>query len=78
VSTIELQEQLISKIKNTTNEDVLQGVLSLLEFETNNEEIYIFNEEEKKAIEMAQQQVAEGRFYTDEEADKLMDKWLKV
>ena len=34
MSTIELQEQLISKIQITTDEDILEGVLRFLEFET--------------------------------------------
>ena len=43
MTTLELQEQLISKIQTTTDEDVLKGVLSLLEFETETDEIYILN-----------------------------------
>lgn len=77
MSTIELQDQLISKIQITTDEDVLAGVLRFLEFETAKDDIFIFNDEQKIAIEKARTQVANGRFYTDEEADKLTEKWLK-
>lgn len=72
MSTIELQDQLISKIQITTDEDVLAGVLRFLEFETAKDEVFVFNDEQKAAIEKARTQVANGQFYTDEEADKLV------
>lgn len=77
MSTLELQKQLIHKIQKTTDEDILEGVLSLLEFETGNDEVYAFNAEQKVAIDRARQQIENGQFYTDEEADKLTEKWLK-
>ncbi len=77
MTTLELQEQLISKIQTTTDEDVLKGVLSLLEFETETDEIYILNEEQQQAIAKARNQVDNGQFYTNEEVDKLTEEWLK-
>ena len=50
MTTSELQKQLISKIQITTDEDVLEGVLRFLEFETEKDEIYIFNDEQQNAI----------------------------
>lgn len=77
MTTLELQEQLISKIQTTTDEDVLKGVLSLLEFETETDEIYILNEEQQQAIARARLQVDNGQFYTNEEVNKLTEEWLK-
>ena len=77
MSTIELQEQLISKIQITTDEDILEGVLRFLEFETDKEEIYTFNSEQQKAIAEARRQVANGQYYSQEEVEKLSERWLK-
>lgn len=77
MSTIELQEQLISKIQITTDEDILEGVLRFLEFETSGDEVYLFNETQKAAIAKARQQVANGLFHTDDEVEKLTEVWLK-
>jgi hypothetical protein len=77
MSTLELQEQLISKIQITTDQDILESVLRLLEFETSSDETYLFNENQKAAIVKARQQVANGQFYTDDEVDKLTEEWLK-
>lgn len=75
MSTLELREQLISKIQVTNDEDVLEGMLRLLEFESK-DEVYKLNNEQKDAINLAREQVQRGEFYTEEEADKLTDKWL--
>lgn len=75
MSTLELREQLISKIKVTNDNDVLEGMLRLLEFESK-DEVYKLNNEQKNSINLAQEQVLSGEFYTEEEADKLTDKWL--
>ncbi len=77
MSTLELQKQLISKIQITTDQDILESVLRLLEFETSSDETYFLNETQKVAIVNARQQVANGQFYTDDEVDKLTEEWLK-
>ena len=77
MSTLELQTQLISKIQATTDDDILEGVLSLLEFETEQDDVYILSEAQKLAIAKAKKQIENGEFYTDEEADKLTEEWLK-
>jgi hypothetical protein len=76
MSTLELQEQLIRKIQIITDDDILTGVLQFIEFETEKDEIHVFNEVEQQAIAKARQQVADGQFYTDDEVNKLTDKWL--
>ena len=78
MSTLELREQLINKIKVTTDDDVLEGMLKLLEFESNRIEVYKFNDEQKNAISMAREQYARGEYYTEEEADKITEKWLNA
>ncbi len=70
MSTLELQEQLIRKIQIMTDDDILAGVLQFIAFETEKDEIHVFNEVEQQAIAKARQQVADGQFYTDDEVNK--------
>jgi hypothetical protein len=76
MSTIELKEQLISKIKITNDDEVLENVLKLLEFETNKQEIYLLNDEQKMALKKAQAEYVNGDFYTVSEADNITAQWL--
>jgi hypothetical protein len=50
MSTSELKEQLISKIQITNEDYILEGLLRLWEFESNNSDIYKFNVEQRARI----------------------------
>ena len=78
MSTIELQQQLISKIQITHDDDILSGLLKMLEFELNNSEVYILNESQKEAIAISKNQIINGEVFTEEQADKLTEEWLKA
>ena len=65
------------KIKKIDNEDLLNEVNRLIEIETSDLEVYKFNDEQKAAIEEAENQIRNGEFLTDEEATKGIDEWLK-
>jgi predicted transcriptional regulator len=77
MSTIELRNTIIDKIKKIDDEDLLNEVNRLIEIETSDIEIYKFSDEQKAAIEEAEDQINRGEFLTDEEATKDIKEWLK-
>jgi hypothetical protein len=76
MSTIELKNELISKIQVTENDDILGSLLELLEFELNDTKIYTLNKLQKESIAISKQQIIDGEVLTEEEESKLMDEWL--
>ena len=76
MTTLEIRENLISKINITEDHEILSGVLDLLEFELDGNEGYTLTDIQKKSIALSKQQIKEGKVFTDIEADKLTDKWL--
>jgi hypothetical protein len=76
VSTIELRKRLIDKIQKTDNEDLLAEAYRLLELETEDIEVYKLNNDQRKAISEARQQIKSGQFLTDEQSNKEIDEWL--
>jgi hypothetical protein len=76
MSTIELRKRLIDKIQKTDNEDLLAEAYRLLELETEDIEIYKLNNDQRKAITEARQQIKSGQFLTDEQSKKEIDEWL--
>ena len=50
----------------------------MLEFELNNSEVYILNESQKEAIAISKNQIINGEVFTEEQADKLTEEWLKA
>jgi predicted transcriptional regulator len=76
MSTIELRRLLIDKIQKTENEDLLAEAYRLLELETEDIEIYKLNDDQRKAINEARQQINNGQFLTEDQANKEIDEWL--
>jgi hypothetical protein len=77
MSTIELRKRLIEKIQKTQDDRILEEAFRLLELETNEDiEIYKLNDDQKKAISEARQQIKNGQFLTEEQANKEIDEWL--
>ena len=76
MSSMELKRLLIEKIQKTENENLLAEAYRLLELETEDIEIYKLNDEQRKAIAEARQQIASGQFLTDEQSNKEIDEWL--
>lgn len=76
MSTVELRKRLIDKIQKTKDERILEEAFRLLELETEDIEIYKLNDDQKKAINEARQQIKNGQFLTEEQANKEIDEWL--
>lgn len=77
MSTTELQNKVIDKIRKIEDADLLMDVNRLIEIETSHEEIYKLNPEEIIAVTEAQNEIKNGQFLTDEEAKKDIREWLK-
>ncbi|REC47912.1 MULTISPECIES: hypothetical protein [Chryseobacterium] len=75
MSTAELQIDLINQITGITNKARLKELLQLLQFQ-NDEEIYVTNEEEKKAVSEARIEIKEGSILSDEDFQKEINAWL--
>lgn len=77
MSGIELKEKLINSINKTDNEELLHEVYRLLEIENEDIEIYKLSDEQRLAIVLSQQQIKNGEFVTNQEADNEIEEWLK-
>ena len=76
MSTLELKERLIEKIKATDNENILEEAYRLLDIEAADMGVYHFSEEERKEIVTSKNQINNGKFLTNEAANKEIDQWL--
>ncbi|MEI6880276.1 MAG: hypothetical protein WCK82_02880 [Bacteroidota bacterium] len=77
MSGIELKEKLINSINKTDNEELLHEVYRLLEIENEDIEVYKLSDEQRMAISISQQQIKNGEFITNQEADNEIEEWLK-
>jgi len=71
-----LRRRLIDKIQKTENGDLLAEAYRLLELETGDIEMYKLNDDQRKAVNEARQQINSGQFLTDEQSNKEIEEWL--
>lgn len=76
MSITELQKRLIHKIQNTKDDRILEEAYRLLEIESDNGEPYQLTEEQKNVVQEAKNQIKNGQYLTDEQANNEIDEWL--
>ena len=76
MSTLELKEKLISRILQTESRTILNEIFRLLELEEAGPEEVKLTPAQKKAILEGQADIENGRFLTNEQADKEIRQWL--
>lgn len=71
----ELKQELIHRINHTQDDELLMALSDFMKSFTDNEP-YVMNEEQLRALKEARTQYAKGEFLNDEEADKDIEKWV--
>ena len=76
MSTIELKELLINKIKSTGNNQLLEDIVRLFKLENTEEGPYILNEFQIDAVNESKEQIKKGQSLSNEEVNIDIEKWL--
>lgn len=76
MSATGLKERLIDRIKEIDDEDILAEAYRLLGTDSDLEEPYQLNSEQKAAIDEARAQIRNGNYLTNNQANKEIDEWL--
>ena len=77
MSTIEIQKELIEKIRSTYDESVLEEVYKILELNTENFDKIVLTDFQKSKIDAGLKDMEDGNFISHEEANKQIEEWLK-
>ncbi len=77
MSIQELQELLIEKIRQTDDNVLLEEATRLLDIEIDDADVYVLSASEKADIDEARQQIKNKESFTHEEANQLINEWLK-
>ncbi len=77
MSTTELKLELIEAITRTNSESLLSEIRKLVRTNVEEETTYKLNEQQKKEIQIAENQIVEGKYLTHKEAQKQTAEWLK-
>jgi len=76
MTTVEMKKQVIGQINQLNDIEVLTDVYKLLNIDKVDLDIYKLSDNHKLAVDMAINQIANGDFLTNDQANKEVDKWL--
>ena len=77
MSSQELKKKLIEKIQSTDNDSILEEVYRILEVSTEDVDMIMLSEDQKARIDKGIRDIEEGRYLTNNEANREIDEWLK-
>ena len=76
MTTKELKSNVIGKINETNDDEVLTEIYKILVDSYEDSEIYQLSENHKAAIALGINQIKQGEYLTNEQANKEADEWL--
>jgi predicted transcriptional regulator len=77
MSTTELRKRLVERIQSTSDETVLEEIYRILEVSSEEENPIVLSGEQKAKIEEGLKDIEEGRYLTNDQANKEIEEWLK-
>jgi len=77
MTVVELKEKLIAKIKSTDDEQLLEHIADIIDFEHNPEHVHVMSQGEIDAVKEGLEQIKNGQCISDEEAHRQFEEWLK-
>ena len=75
MTVVQLKEKIITKIGATDNEELLEHISDLIDFE--HEEFHQMSPGEIEAVNEGLEQLRNGQWISHEEANRQVDEWLK-
>lgn len=75
MSFADVKRKLISKIKSSQDEVLLNDIYSLMKHDSKSE-ILLLSKEQKDAIRQGESQIAKGEYLTDAQVKKRASEWL--
>ena len=77
MSTIELKNQIKERIESVKNQHLLEEILYLIEFEKDNDEIFVIPEDHKKDLEISITQKKAGQTISNEVIKQRLKDYLQ-
>ncbi len=77
MSSKEMKKQLIDKILSTDDHTILEEVYRILEVSTHEIDTIMLTDDQKSEIDKGIRDIEEGRYLTNEAANKEIIEWLK-
>ena len=77
MTVVELKEKLIAKINSTNDIELLDELSWIIDIEEPNREPHIMSQGEIEAVRESLEQIKNGQYLSNEEANRQIEEWLK-
>ena len=77
MTVVELKEKLIAKISTTTDKELLNEVSWIIDVEEPNNGMHVMSPGEIEAVKEGLEQIKNGQYISNEEANRQVEEWLK-
>ena len=75
--TKKMKKQLIDKIQSTEDNNMLEEMYRILEVGTQEVDKVVLTDEQKSQIDKGIKDIEKGKYLTNDEANREIEKWLK-
>jgi len=76
MTSIQLKNILIDKIYNITDEEYLLAIKKIIDCVYTSDKVYQLSDKQKNFVREGKQQIAEGKYITNQDLEKEEDTWL--
>ena len=73
---VDMKEKLIKKIQEVNDPKTIEEVCRLLEMDFDDYQTYQFNPNQISILNVAQEQISQGKFVSHEKANQEIEEWL--
>ncbi len=77
MSSQEMKNKLFDKIQLTDDDNILEEVYRILDVSTQEVDMFILSDDQTASIDEGLRDYEEGRFLTNDEANREIEEWLK-
>jgi hypothetical protein len=77
MSTSQLKNLVIDKIYGIEDEAFLSALKKILDSSLSTEAPYCLNDQQRQSVQKGKQQIADGKFISNEKLEEAESKWLK-
>jgi len=77
MTAVELKQRIIAQLSSTNDEELLEHISKVIDIELHSGDIHIMGEAEIEAVNEGLEQLENGQWITNEEANKRADEWLR-
>ncbi len=77
MSTTEIKKNIVDKLESVQDVILLDEIYRILTLDLNMDIKYVFSEQQLSVLNERDVAIDKGHYFTDEEADKDLEEWLK-